>query len=82
MRCPRCKKLHPIEAYMRMQEIEEFETQTNPIYKCTGLDGSGCKWIFSPGDPSLPFVLAEVLEEMRVLRQELETMRNTEVIRL
>ena len=77
MTCPRCKKLQPLETFMRMLEIEEFESETNPIYKC-----SICKWIFSPGDPKLPFVMAELLEEMTALKKELQEARNTEVIRL
>jgi len=75
--CPRCKKLQPLESYMRMLESPEFESETNPIYKC-----SLCKWIFSPGDPSLPFVMMELLEEMAALRKELEQARNPEVVRL
>ena len=77
MHCPRCKKLQPVETFMRMQEIEEFESETNPIYKC-----SQCKWIFSPGDPTLPFVYAQLLEEMSKLREELSLSRNPEVIKL
>lgn len=62
---------------MRMGESPEFESETNPIYKC-----SLCKWIFSPGDPTLPFVMAELLEEMMALKKELQEARNSEVIRL
>jgi len=77
MHCPRCKKLQPLETFMRMIESPEFELETNPIYKC-----QLCKWIFSPGDPTLPFVMADLLEEMTALRAEIEQLRNTEVIRL
>lgn len=62
---------------MRMMESPEFEAETNPIYKC-----SLCKWIFSPGDPTLPFVMVELLEEITSLRAELQEARNSEVIRL
>jgi hypothetical protein len=42
MLCPRCKKEHPVESYMRLREIEEFKSETTPIYKC-----ESCKWIFA-----------------------------------
>jgi hypothetical protein len=74
MHCPRCKKLQPVLSFMRMEESPEFEDETNPIYKC-----SLCKWIFSPGDPLL---LSKLLDEVMKLREEIETLRNTEVIRL
>ena len=77
MTCPRCKKLQPLETFMRMLESPEFESETNPIYKC-----SICKWIFSPGDPTLPFVMAELLEEITALKKELIQLRNTEESKL
>ncbi len=77
MHCPRCKKLQPVLSFMRMEESPEFESETNPIYKC-----SLCKWIFSPGDPTLPYAYSQLLEELTKLRRELELARNTEVIRL
>lgn len=43
MRCPRCKQLHDILAYVPMEQVEEFADETNPIYKCPS-----CRWIFSP----------------------------------
>lgn len=43
MRCPRCKQLNNILSYIPMMEIEEFATETNPIYKC-----GNCRWMFSP----------------------------------
>lgn len=48
MHCPRCKKLHDILAYVPLIQVEEFEDETNPIYKCPT-----CRWIFSPS----PFVI-------------------------
>ena len=48
MRCPRCRKQHDILRYVPMEQIEEFVTETNPIYKCPS-----CRWIFSPA----PYVL-------------------------
>ena len=77
MHCPRCKKLQAIESYMRMSESPEFDSETNPIYKC-----SECKWIFSPGDPQLSFVMSELLQEITQLRLELQKVRNPEVIQL
>lgn len=43
MRCPRCKAQHNILAYVPLMEIEEFQEETNPIYKCPS-----CRWMFSP----------------------------------
>ena len=43
MRCPRCKNLHDILKYVPLMEIEEFQAETNPIYKCPK-----CRWMFSP----------------------------------
>lgn len=43
MRCPRCKRLKDILAWVPMQQIEEFVDETHPIYKC-----SDCHWIFAP----------------------------------
>lgn len=43
MRCPRCKTQHNILAYVPLMEIEEFQEETNPIYKCPS-----CRWMFSP----------------------------------
>lgn len=43
MHCPRCKELQDILKYKRMIEVEEFQTETNPIYKCPE-----CRWLFSP----------------------------------
>jgi uncharacterized C2H2 Zn-finger protein len=43
MRCPRCKKTHDILRYVPMGQIEEFQTETVPVYKCPS-----CRWIFAP----------------------------------
>lgn len=43
MICPRCKVEHNILAYVPLMEIEEFQEETNPIYKCPT-----CRWMFSP----------------------------------
>jgi uncharacterized protein with PIN domain len=48
MRCPRCKELHDILAYVPMKQIPEFAAETNPIYKCPS-----CRWIFSPAPHAL-----------------------------
>jgi len=40
--CPRCKKEHSVEEYLRLKEAEEFKSETVPIYKCPS-----CKWIFA-----------------------------------
>lgn len=43
MRCPRCKQQHDILQYTPMRMIEEFATETTPIYKCPN-----CRWLFAP----------------------------------
>lgn len=45
MRCPRCKGLHNLLQYVPLMQIEEFESETNTIYKCPS-----CRWIFSPSE--------------------------------
>jgi rubredoxin len=40
--CPRCRVEKSVESYLRLREIEEYRSQTLPIYKC-----SECSWIFS-----------------------------------
>jgi len=57
MRCPRCREVHDILRYVPMGVVEEFRTETNPIYKCPS-----CRWIFSP---------ALTASEMRALINEL-----------
>ena len=43
MKCPRCREIHDILKYVPMVQIEEFLSETNPIYKCPK-----CRWVFSP----------------------------------
>lgn len=43
MRCPRCKQQHDVLRYTPMRQIEEFTTETTPIYKCPN-----CRWLFAP----------------------------------
>lgn len=43
MKCPRCRAKNDILRYVPMGIIEEFATETNPIYKCPE-----CRWVFSP----------------------------------
>ena len=52
MTCPRCKGSHDILQYVPMQQVQEYATETNPIYKCPT-----CRWIFSPAP--------HVLEDLR-----------------
>lgn len=42
MLCPRCKVEHSVERYNKLKEIEEYQHETTPIYKCPA-----CKWIFA-----------------------------------
>lgn len=43
MRCPRCRRVHDVLAFVPMGMIEEFRTETAPVYKCPS-----CHWIFAP----------------------------------
>ena len=43
--CPRCKRSQDILTYVPLMEIEEFRSQTTPVYKC-----GSCKWIFALSD--------------------------------
>lgn len=54
LKCPRCKKSYSVEQYLRLEETEEFKSETVPIYKCPG-----CKWIFA-----LAIVPLEVYDEI------------------
>jgi hypothetical protein len=42
LRCPRCKDLHNLLAYVPLMEIEEYQEDTVPIYKCPS-----CRWMFA-----------------------------------
>lgn len=43
MRCPRCKGTHDVLKYVPMGMVEEFKSETMPVYKCPS-----CRWIFAP----------------------------------
>lgn len=43
MTCPRCREKQDILRFIPMGMIEEFQDETNPIYKCPL-----CRWVFSP----------------------------------
>jgi hypothetical protein len=49
MTCPRCKTPRDILAFQRFEEIEEYEHDTAPIYKCPPAQG-GCGWLFAPAE--------------------------------
>lgn len=70
MKCPRCKQLHSVEQYLRLEEIAEFEDETVPVYKCPT-----CKWIFalSVGVPEeIYHELAQIVAEFRQRLEERE----------
>lgn len=46
MICPRCKRYHDILAYIAMKQIEVYEDDTAPVYKCPS-----CRWVFAPSEP-------------------------------
>ena len=54
LKCPRCKKDFDVLQYNRLIEIPEFQSQTNPVYKCPG-----CRWIFSLSDNLIFEVLSQ-----------------------
>lgn len=59
MRCPRCRSLHDILRYVPMGQIEEFITETHPVYKCPS-----CRWIFSPAlSPSESLAVEPLMEK-------------------
>ncbi len=45
MRCPRCKEAQDILAFVPLQRVSEFVTETVPIVKCPK-----CKWLFAPAE--------------------------------
>lgn len=45
MICPRCKKRHDILQYMPLRMIDEFLSETTPVYKCPS-----CRWYFAPAE--------------------------------
>lgn len=52
MRCPMCETPRSIHRFQRLQQVEKYEMETNPVYVCPKADG-GCGHVFSPGDHSL-----------------------------
>jgi hypothetical protein len=63
MRCPRCKNQHDILQYVPMRMIDEFVTETTPIYKCPS-----CRWIFAPIDG----VILNALTARNLVRDDAE----------
>jgi uncharacterized Zn finger protein len=59
MTCPRCREKQDILRFIPMGIIEEFQDETNPIYKCPE-----CRWVFSP---------ALTLSEFRALVETFES---------
>lgn len=52
MTCPRCREKRDILAFQRFGEVEEFASDTAPIYKCPKAKG-GCGWIFAPAEHTI-----------------------------
>lgn len=67
MRCPRCKQLHDILAYVPLRVIPEFASETTPIYKCPN-----CRWQFAP------CIDEEVIREWLLQRTEEKPAEKTE----
>jgi hypothetical protein len=57
MICPRCKKRHDILAYAPLRMIEEFLSETTPVYKCPS-----CRWYFAPAESLIFEVLKNGFE--------------------
>jgi rubredoxin len=55
MRCPRCKLQRDILEFVPLMQIEEFATQTAPVYKCPE-----CLWVFALRFPED----AQVMEDL------------------
>jgi heterodisulfide reductase subunit C len=58
MRCPRCRGLFDILQFVRLMQIEEFVTDTTPVYKCpkkaVSQDGNhGCGFLFAPAESAV-----------------------------
>lgn len=71
MKCPRCKKLHDVLQYIRLETIEEFQTQTVPCYKCPS-----CKWIFAVADEMPQDIVLRFKELIDDLRNEIKESKN------
>lgn len=52
MVCPRCRTPRNILDFQRFGEVEEFASDTAPIYKCPKTKG-GCGWIFAPAEHTI-----------------------------
>lgn len=67
MTCPRCREQQDILAFVPMQQISEFASETNAIYKCPS-----CRWIFSPIDDideDLGKVVSDDLDSLEGFRE-------------
>lgn len=54
MICPRCKVSRDILDFQRFGEVEEFASETAPIYKCPKQQAKGgCGWIFAPAEQTI-----------------------------
>lgn len=53
MVCPRCKKGHDLLQYVPLRMIEEFISETTPVYKCPS-----CRWVFAPSENLILEILA------------------------
>lgn len=69
MKCPRCRKKRDILAFQRFGEIEEFASDTAPIYKCPKAQG-GCGWIFAPAEHTILIAMHPVEGENGEVRYE------------
>jgi hypothetical protein len=64
MRCPSCEEFHHLFWYVRLDQVEKYAMETNPIFRCPTYKG-GCGHVFSPGDRSL---LVQMLSAPAVVR--------------
>jgi DNA-directed RNA polymerase subunit RPC12/RpoP len=54
MRCPRCRKENDILMYIPMGVVDEFRSETVPIYKCPE-----CRWLLAPSNNAIAEIFSE-----------------------
>lgn len=67
MTCPRCKREHDILQYVCLETIQEYASETTPVYKCPT-----CKWLFAPAGEMPQELYAKFEERIENLLTQLE----------
>ena len=63
LRCPRCKKKHDVLLYRPLEQMEEYASETSPVYTCPS-----CRWKFALTDPPLSPEM-EIAHAVEILRR-------------